>query len=304
MNVFHSETLDPYINLSTEKWLLRSLDYQNSEILFLYKNAPSVIIGRFQNPWLECDLEKMNDNRIPLVRRESGGGAVYHDSGNLNFSFITEKDKLIKEERTEIVLRALKSLGIDARAGDRNDLFIGIKKISGSAGKYTSKRALHHGTLLINTDLNALESYLLTKDYHSRAVNSRGIPSIRARVGNITESTDDVNAEQICESIERETAYFLKSQIEKKVLSENEMLAVPSIREQVSELQKWDWRFGKTPAFSIRLPVKIPGMEQQCNLNISKGFIKSVQCEKNQDIFSKALTGKPFDYYSGVFSPV
>lgn len=302
MKVFYSNILDPAMNLSIENWLLKREDLKNFEVLFFYRNSPSVIIGRSQNPWLECDLQKMAENKVPLVRRESGGGAVYHDPGNMNFSFISEKEKLVKEERTVIIIKALRSLSISAVQGERNDIYIDGRKISGSAGRYTSSRALHHGTLLIDADLNALNKYLIAKDYKSSTVQSRGIASIRSEVANIGEFNESVDYLEICNAIIKESTVFLNSPAEATTLEYSDLEGIREIRENYIKLTGWDWLYGKTPSFTISARVMLSGIERECRFSINKGIVDKVDfegetiAEKDKKHMVRYYLGKRFSF--------
>jgi len=284
MKFFYSEILDPILNLSIEKWLMSREDLEGTEVILFYRNMPSVIIGRFQNPWLECDLKKMSERSIPLVRRESGGGAVFHDPGNMNFSFICRKDKMIKEEKTNLIVGALKSLGIEAVKGKRNDIFIDGKKISGSAGRYTSNRALHHGTLLIDSDLDSLDGYLTAKAYDTAQVKSQGIPSIRSKVTNIGYYCDGIDYPMICQAIVNRAAGTSKGTGEIIHLYRPEVEKNEEIIKYRTALAGWDWLYGKTPSFSMICPARISGNLFSCRFDVRRGLVATLfPMEENVD---------------------
>ena len=160
---FVSLSHHPHFNLSLEHHLLRSQPAQVPVVL-LYRNDPCIVIGRNQNPWSECNLERMKTDHVYLARRTSGGGAVYHDLGNTNFTFLSPREGYDRSINTEIVLSALRRLGVTASASGRNDLVIeaedGPRKFSGSAFRETRDRAFHHGTFLLNVNLDQLSQYL------------------------------------------------------------------------------------------------------------------------------------------------
>jgi len=301
MTFFHSEILDPLLNLAIEKWLMKREDLKETEVLFFYRNAPSVIIGRFQNPWMECDLKQMAEKGISLIRRESGGGAVYHDTGNLNFSFICGKERMVKEEKTALVTGALKSLGIEAEAGARNDIYIEGKKISGSAGRYTSSIALHHGTLLIDSDLEALNSYLTVNQCVSAQLKSQGIPSNRSKVTNIRDHRREIDYQMICRAIE-DCAADSSGETGKAIsISLSDVECIEEIETYRSDLAGWDWLYGKTPSFSIRCPVRIAGTRVACRFNVRKGLVETLFPEgrtadsREESLLAEKFLGRRFN---------
>jgi len=181
--VLVSDSLNPWFNLATEQWIFSDME-PDRQLLFIWRNTDTVVIGRNQNPWKECNLSKMEKDSVYLARRESGGGAVFHDKGNTNFTFLSGIKNYSVERNFRIITDALSGLGLDAVISGRNDITAGGKKISGSAFKLTSDRAFHHGTLLISADLGRLSEYLSPSILK---LKSKGIESARSRVANITD---------------------------------------------------------------------------------------------------------------------
>ena len=182
---------DPQINLAIEEYILRKMDIEEDSYLLFYINEPSIIIGKNQNTVEEIDTEFVENNGIKVVRRLSGGGAVYHDLGNLNYSFITKDDgesfRNFKKF-TEPVVKALQKIGVNAELIGRNDLLVDGRKISGNAQFATQGRMFSHGTLMFDTEIEKVVSALrVRKD----KIESKGIKSIRSRVANIAEFLDD-----------------------------------------------------------------------------------------------------------------
>jgi len=159
LRILKSSVTNPWFNLATEDWIFQALD-ANSHTLFLWRNSETVVIGRSQNPWVECKIDKMEADDIFLARRQSGGGAVFHDLGNTNFTFLSPKDSYDQDANFTIIINALKKLGIEADLSGRNDMQVGDKKISGSAFKHAADRSFHHGTLLVNANMQKLGDYL------------------------------------------------------------------------------------------------------------------------------------------------
>ncbi len=169
-------------NLAAEQTLLTE---RRGETLFFYVNAPSVILGRNQQPEAEADLAFCRDNDIAVLKRMSGGGAVYHDPGNLNYAFFRDRGpvSILDEPPLELMIDALRSLGVDARAGQRKEIFVGDRKVSGTAAHVTKTREMFHGTLLVESDLGMLQN-ALQGDPSRRG---KRVPSVPAPVTNLVE---------------------------------------------------------------------------------------------------------------------
>lgn len=213
-------------------------------ILFFYVNENAVIIGKNQNPWKECDLAAMERDGVELTRRVSGGGAVYHDAFNLNYSFLAGEDRYDPEAFQRILLNAVRSLGAPCEFSGRNDLLSDGKKISGTAFAARRGRHMHHGTLLIDTDLTKLSSYL-TPD--PKKIRSKGIDSVRSRVMNLRQILPGLTVEQAREAItsafeERFGPYsaFVPTDEEKKKISAYR-----------ARHASWEWRMGLSPKFDL-----------------------------------------------------
>jgi lipoate-protein ligase A len=197
IRVLMSKTQDPFFNLATEEWLFRSGDITRPT-LFLWRNEPTVVIGRCQNPWKECDISKLRAKGVHLARRFSGGGTVYQDLGNTNFTFLTSLANHDKERNSQIIIKALSSFGLSAETSGRNDLIVGGFKVSGAAYKLAPPRALHHGTLLINVDMAALAGLL---NPNKLKLQSKGIASVASRVKNLKELCPILSHEALCSAI-------------------------------------------------------------------------------------------------------
>ena len=176
------KSTNPYLNLAIEEYLLK---YSNEEFFLLWQNEPTVVIGKNQNAFAEINLEYAKKNGIHIARRITGGGAVYHDFGNLNYSFISNKegsDNIDFERFSRPVIEAICDMGVRAELSGRNDLIVEDKKISGNAQTHFNNRVLHHGTLLFDSDLDILSSSLKV---NNKKIQSKAIKSTRARVENI-----------------------------------------------------------------------------------------------------------------------
>lgn len=279
LKVFLSDTFDPWFNLATEDYIFRDMD-PTVPVLFLWRNQNTVVIGRFQNPWAECNLEKMEADGIKLARRQSGGGAVFHDLGNTNFTFMSGKNDYDKNRNNRIITQALKRFGVEAYPSGRNDILVNEKKISGSAFKETKDRAFHHGTLLINADLTKLANYL---NPNPKKLESKGIQSVRARVENLSALNQQITHEALSSAIIEEffNEYGIHADVEK--LNDAQLKTIPALNKYYEELKDWNWRFGETPQFSQRMDEKFSWGYIDVHLNAVKGVITDIK------VFSDSL---------------
>lgn len=192
-----TDCADPYRNLAAEKLL--TLGVREGEcILFLWQNRKTVVIGRNQNAWEECDVRRLEEDGGHLARRLSGGGAVYHDLGNLNFSFAVRKADYNPEKQSGVILRAAQKLGIEARKTGRNDFEAAGRKFSGNAYFQTRGCCCHHGTIMMDVDTEALSGYLTVS---GMKLQSKGVASVRSRVVNLKELCPDITAQRLKDAL-------------------------------------------------------------------------------------------------------
>ena len=231
---------DPFSNLALEASFCRLAAQIGQPILYLWQNVPCVVIGCSQNPWLECDLAAMDADGVLLVRRRTGGGAVYHDGGNLNYSFCLPEGMFSEDRQYDVILAALQSLGIRAERTGRNDLVADGKKLSGSAFLHSNGAALQHGTLLVESDLSVFGRYLTPEREKFAA---KGVKSVASRVANLTEFAPELTIERLCTAIidAFSAEYGLT---ESAVLPDSEEL-----ERETAEFRAWEFRYGKTPRF-------------------------------------------------------
>jgi len=205
MKFLISKTTDPYMNLSVEEVLVRDQEIKD-EIVYIYINDNTIVMGRNQNTLEEVDLDYVKKHKINLVRRISGGGAVYHDLGNINFSFVTNKNENSYAGFLEPIIKFLRSIGLNANFKGKNDIEVDGYKISGNAQYIHKDRMFHHGTLLFNTDLTVLGDALTP---HPLKLQSKGIKSAKTRVSNIKNLLKtDMNSKEFTESLQD---YFINS---------------------------------------------------------------------------------------------
>ena len=282
--VYISTSLDPQLNLALEESLFRNME-PDSRILLLYRNNPSVIIGRNQNPWLECSLKRMNQDNVPFFRRFSGGGTVYHDPGNINYSYMTSRQEFNRATATGLIVESLRFLGVQAEISPRNDILAGGKKISGSAYRISGDKAYHHGTLLVNTDLDKLTAYLIPGLSVSEA---KGTKSVSSSVTNLTDCNPAISYEKIYSAAAFTfSKAFTFTEIKEPTrvfIDDNAVRKRAGIQEIIDQLTNPEWRLGKTPHFTITAvcrPTKNRSENIPVELKIGKGKIESITIFKN-----------------------
>ena len=265
---------DPRVNLAIEEHLLRNFQTEE-DILLFYVNEPSIIIGRNQNTLEEINHHYVKEKGIHVVRRLSGGGAVYHDFGNLNFSFITNSGKENFnnfKKFTAPVIKALIGLGVEAELGGRNDILVKGRKISGNAQYITGKRMVSHGTLLFDSDLSQVVEALNVK---MSKITSKGIKSVRSRVVNICEflgkpmDLDSFRAYLIDSIFER------SNKITSYTLAAEDWQAVKILVDE--RYDSWEWNYGRSPDFNIQKTRRFLTGEIDARIDVQRGRIINIK---------------------------
>ena len=262
---------DPKLNLALEEYALRNFSVESDYLLF-YINEPSIIIGRNQNTLEEVNQKYVEKNNINIVRRISGGGAVYHDFGNLNFSFITNHDlKSLNNFKkfTAPVIKVLHSLGLNAELKGRNDIEVDDKKISGTAQFSTGKRMVSHGTLLLDTNLGEVVNALNVK---MSKIQSKGHKSVRSRVANISEFLEKPLTILEFRQLLLEGLYDESDEFKSYRLTPEEWTAVHQLKKE--KYDTWDWNYGRSPKFNIQRSRRFNIGEIDLRIYVEKGFIK------------------------------
>ena len=269
-----SESNDPYENLALENAILDEL-CDGDKYLLVYKNTPCVVMGRFQNPWLECDLELMSRSGVKLVRRQSGGGTVYHDLGNYNFCFIQKNREHEREINNKILINALNKLDIPAYESPRSDLIVdfeGVRKFSGSAFKQKKDRSFHHGTLLVESNLKKLNKYLKPK--HDNIV-SKGTDSVRSVVINLSDINQNLSENILLAELKNEFSSYYKLECTTK--TEAEFTIDETYLESLRSLK---WRLGETPQFETEIDYN----DIKLSMSVKKAVIKDITLNSNKII--------------------
>ncbi|MER1985636.1 MAG: lipoate--protein ligase [Solibacillus sp.] len=266
---------DPRVNLAIEEYVLKNMDIDKDDYLLFYINQPSIIIGKNQNTIEEINTDYVEDNNILVVRRLSGGGAVYHDLNNLNFSFLTKDDGNSfhnYKKFTQPVVDALAKLGVNAELSGRNDILAEGRKVSGNAQYATRGRMFSHGTLMFNLDIDAVVNSLKVKQ---DKIESKGIKSVRSRVANILDLLD-----------EKITVEQFRLEILKSIFGGEENIQYYELTdhdwEQIHEISKnryqlWEWNYGKSPRFNIQKTNRFPSGSIDIRLEVNKGIIEDIK---------------------------
>ncbi len=290
MLIFYRPFTDPYFNIAAEEYFVK---HATDDICMVWINERSVIIGKHQNAFAEINYPYVKANNIPVIRRISGGGAVYHDTGNVNFTFISKTVKTNQVDFgrfTAILALFMQSFGIDINVSKRNSLFIGNLKFSGHAEHIFHDRVLHHGTILFNTDLEALQNSLNPeKEYRGKALSS-----VRSEVCNI--------APLLPENIDihhfvNQFVTWLKEYYTGSIfhqLEENELDAINQLSE--TKYKTWQWNFGYSPAYRFRVDIPTVTGSFSILLSVENGKFVTIELQdglKNDGIADilNSLTG-------------
>jgi len=275
-----NENNDPRVNLAIETYLLTEMPLDEPILLF-YINEPSIIIGRNQNTIEEINKEYVDEHGIHVVRRLSGGGAVYHDHGNLNFSFIMPDDGNSFRDFAKVtqpIIQALHDLGVeDAELKGRNDLVINDMKFSGNAMYATNGRMFAHGTLMFDSDIDEVVNTLkVRKD----KIESKGIKSVRSRVTNIKPFLSEDKQEMTTEEFRQEILLKIFGvdsidQVKTYELTDQDWAAINKISEQY--YRNWDWNYGKSPAFNLERRHRFPIGSIEMKMNVADGAIQEIK---------------------------
>lgn len=263
---------DPYFNLAAEEYVM---DHFDRDVFMLWRNAPAIIVGRHQNTLAEINVDFVREHDIPVVRRLSGGGAVFHDLGNLNFTFIAKGDPNIHVDFrrfTRPILDALQGLGIDAQFEGRNDLTIDGRKFSGNAEYVHRGRILHHGTLLFSAEMADVAAALRPDP---AKFTDKAVKSIRSRVTNISEHLPrpmtvlefrDLLMRYVMDETPGATLYSF---------TEDDRRAIEQLRDD--KYATWEWNYGHSPPYNYRKRVRTAGGTIEAALEVDEGVIRSAR---------------------------
>ncbi|NP_001087342.1 lipoyltransferase 1 L homeolog [Xenopus laevis] len=292
--ILQSTSNNVYENLAIEDWIHDQMNLENKNVLFIWRNAPAVVIGRHQNPWRECNLPLMRERGICLARRRSGGGTVYHDLGNINLTFFTSRKRYDRMKNLELVIRALKALQhqVDVQATSRFDLLLDKKfKISGTAAKLGRTVAYHHCTLLCSAN-SSLLPIVLQSPYHG--IESNATPSVPSLVKNLSDADSSLNCESIMDVVASEYSAHYNNKPHVHLIDPKDESLFPGISQKKRDLCTWDWIYGKTPKFSLKTTFQIlyrnSIVDIKLSMQIKNGYIEECSLEFPNYWLSKDLS--------------
>jgi len=294
-SIMLSPSFDPYHNLALEELLLSQL--RNDEaILYLWQNQHTVVVGRHQNAWKECRVDRIEAAGGKLARRLSGGGAVYHDLGNLNFTFLVPKSHYNLERQLKVILGAVRGLGIDAEFSGRNDLLATGRKFSGNAFYHGKTASFHHGTILVDVDLTMLQNYL---NVAAQKIISKGVESVKARVINLRELAPDLSIAQVQQAMRK--SFLAEYGGTSAIIDENSLTTTPEFDALKGKYQSWEWRLGKSPSFDATYETRFPWGGIELGLMVHGGKVVEARVFSDAmeasviEAMAKRLSGVDFD---------
>ena len=271
MLLINGTNTNAYFNLAMEEYFLKNT---TEDIFMLWRNENSIIVGKNQNTLSEINYDYVKENNIKVVRRLSGGGAVFHDLGNINFTFISCNDNNFSDFKrfTTPIIEALKNLNINAEFSGRNDLLIDNKKFSGNAQYNYKNKVMHHGTLLFSSQINDLSSALKVKP---SKFEGKGVKSVKSRVTNIS---NHLKKSMTVLEFKDYLMNFINNKDENNHFYELSDHDINEINKLVDEkYSTWHWNFGHSPKYSLNNEVKYPGGNIEFSLNVDKGIINEIK---------------------------
>lgn len=297
MRYLRNNNTDPYFNMAFDEYCLEQLAI-DEPVFFLWQNRPSVIMGANQEVHTEVNLEYLKENDISLVRRVTGGGAVYHDFGNLNYTIVGCSDDLERDypEYTRYMLQALQKLGIPATLSGRNDILVEGRKVSGFAKRVCKNRLMIHGTLMFDVDIDKLSKVLCPP---ATKLQSKGIASVRSRVANLREYLPEIPNISLFK-LRLEEILSNNYTDEEWTLNAEDIQKIKSLAHD--KFEQWEWIYGHSPRATLNHSQKLPCGTVHIHLNISENRIASIRFGGDflgnlpVSELEKALTGLPYEY--------
>lgn len=280
LKLVEGSSFDPYYNLAVEEHLLDTVE-EGCCVLYLWQNQNTVVIGKNQNAFAECRTGLLEEEGGRLARRLSGGGAVFHDLGNLNFTFLMPSEDYDLEKQLEVILTACRSLGIPAEKSGRNDVLADGKKFSGNAFYRGKRTSYHHGTLLFGADMEKLGRYLSPS---KAKLEAKGVKSVRSRVVNLREFVPELTADALKQALAAAFSQVYGLPVFAMRISE---LAVEEIERLCRRNGAWEWNYGSVPVCTIRLEERFSWGCLELLMEVSEGVVKV--CRAFSDAMDHAL---------------
>lgn len=266
--IIKTDCVIPWWNLAVEEYLLDKVE-KDECILYLWQNQNTVVIGKNQNAWRECRTELLEKEEGKLARRLSGGGAVFHDLGNLNFTFLMNRENYNLERQVKVILSAVNKVGIAAEMTGRNDLTVEGNKFSGNAFCFRKANAYHHGTILVSADIGKLACYLQVSE---DKIKSKGIKSVQSRVANLTQYNSQLSIYQMAEAV---IEAFKEEYGGVPFVEKNLENADKDVLQQLYEkYASWEWRYGEAPKFDIEINTRFSWGGIEIYLQLERGMIQ------------------------------
>lgn len=265
-----TENTNPYHNLALEEMLLENVE-KNQCILYLWQNKNTVVIGRNQNSWKECKVEFLEENGGHLARRLSGGGAVFHDLGNLNFTFLVQKENYNVERQLQVIIKALEKFGLKAEKNGRNDITIDGRKFSGNAFFQCGDNCYHHGTLMVNVNMQDLSKYL---NVSKEKLKSKGVESVKSRVINLSSLCEEITISSLKDKLFEAFGEVYNCTPQKL---EEESIDKVSLQEKIEKFQSWQWKYGRKIDFQYEMERRFEWGDIHIQLSVKSGIIDEIE---------------------------
>ena len=293
IKLYESKSFDPYLNLATEQYLMETVE-EDACILFLWQNQNTVVIGKNQNAWKECRTDLLREEGGFLARRLSGGGAVFHDLGNLNFTFLMPQAEYDLDRQFSVIAEAVSMLGLHAERSGRNDVLAEGRKFSGNAFYKNGKQAYHHGTLLVDVDMEKLGRYL---NPSKAKLQSKGVDSVRSRVVNLTELSPTLTIGTMKKAMANAFAKVYDKHLTVMNDSDFDHEAIEALCQRNAS---WEWNYGQKLPFTADFEDRFTWGSIQMCLQVENGVITVAKVYSDSmdwsvsPVLEKALLGCRF----------
>lgn len=287
--LFISKSTNPWFNLAYEEQLVGEVA-EDEVYLYLWQNQHTVVIGKHQNPWREVLVSELEGDEGKLARRLSGGGAVYHDLGNLNFTFVMNKKHEDLHRQLKVIVEGVKALGIEAEFSGRNDILAEGRKFSGNAFYYGKDNYYHHGTILVDVDMSKLGKYL---NVSMKKLSAKGVESVKSRVINLKELNPEITIPGMMTAV-GEAFEFEYGKAEDIFYISDENPPENAVA-RYDHYASWEWRFGKTPNFDVTFEEKFTWGELVLSFKLKGAVVEA--CE----VYSDAMNTDLIEAMSGIF---
>ena len=268
--LYESTSYDPYYNLAVEQHLMETVE-EGTCILYLWQNENTVVIGRNQNAWKECRISLLEQEGGHLARRLSGGGAVFHDLGNLNFTFLVPQADYCLDRQFSVIQEAARNFGIPAEKSGRNDVLADGRKFSGNAFFRSGTRAYHHGTLLLDVDTQRMGRYL---NPSKAKLQSKGVDSVRSRVMNLRELNPDITIPKLKTAMAEAFAGVYGLPLGRIQADALDKLCIDSLRQRNGS---WEWLYGQKIPFTFEWEDRFPWGGIQITLRVENGIVQQAK---------------------------